>query len=135
MDGFIARKTKTTSRLGEKLDTIADMVMTGVLLVVIYPIVNIETKIFIWIILIGFIRIASMVVIFKKYKTFAMLHSYGNKITGIVIYIFPILIPLIQTTVLMHIICLVATISAIEELIINRASKELEVNIKSILTK
>ena len=52
IDGFIARKTGTTSRLGEKLDSIADMVMIVVLLLVLYPIINPTTEIIIWIILI-----------------------------------------------------------------------------------
>ena len=135
LDGFIARKTGTTSRLGEKLDSMADMIMTGVLLVVLYPIVNPATKIIIWIISIGIIRLASMVVAMKKYKTFAMLHTYGNKITGIVLFIFPILLPYINTTMLMYIICVVASISAIEELIIQLTSSELQANRQSIFTK
>lgn len=135
MDGFIARKTGTSSKLGEKLDTMADMIMAGVLLVMFYPIINPKIEIVIWIILIGIIRLASMIIVFKKYKTFAMLHSYGNKITGIVLYIFPIVIPYIHTTVLMYISCVVASISAIEELIIQLTSSELQVNIKSIFSK
>ena len=67
--GFIARKTGKTSRLGEKLDSIADMIMAGVLLLVLYPIITPATEIVIWTISIGIIRLASMVVAIKKYKT------------------------------------------------------------------
>jgi len=135
IDGFIARKTGTTSRLGAKLDSMADMIMVGVLLVVLYPIVSITTEILLWIISIAIIRIASMVVALKKYKTFAMLHTYGNKITGLVLFIFPILLPYIHTTVLMYIICAVASISAIEELIIQLTSSQLQLNKQSIFIK
>lgn len=134
MDGFIARKTGTTSRLGAKLDSMADMIMSGVLLVVLFPIVNPATEI-IWIISIGIIRLASMVVVLKKYKTFAVLHTYGNKITGIVLFIFPILLPYIHTTVLMYMICMVASVSAIEELIIQLTSSQLQLNRQSIFVK
>jgi len=135
IDGFIARKTGTTSRLGEKLDSIADMAMIGVLLVVLYPVVNPATEIVIWIILIGIIRLASMIVALKKYKTFASIHTYGNKITGIVLFIFPILLTYIHTTVLMYIICAIASISALEELIIQLTSIELQANRKCIFIK
>jgi len=135
IDGFIARKTGTTSRLGAKLDSMADMIMVGVLLVVLYPIVSITTEILLWIISIAIIRIASMVVALKKYKTFAMLHTYGNKITGLVLFIFPILLPYIHTTVLMYIICAVASISAIEELIIQLTSSQLQLNKQSIFQR
>ena len=135
VDGFIARKTDATSRLGEKIDSMADMIMVGVLLVVFYPIVNPTIQIFIWVILIAIIRLSAMIVAMKKYKTFAMIHTYGNKITGIVLYIFPILIPYIRANVLMYICCIVASISAIEELVIQLTSSELRVNIKSIFSK
>jgi CDP-diacylglycerol--glycerol-3-phosphate 3-phosphatidyltransferase len=135
MDGFIARKTGTTSRIGEKLDSMADMIMTGVLLLVLYPIVNPTTGIVIWIISIGIIRLVSMFVALKKYKVFAILHTYGNKITGIGLFIFPILIPYIHTTVLMYAICVMASISAIEELIIQLTSNELQVNRQSLFAK
>ena len=135
LDGLIARKTGTNSILGAKLDSMADMVMAGVLLLVIYPIVDPATVIIIWIISIGIIRLASMAVALKKYKTFAGIHTYGNKITGLVLFIFPILLPYIHTTVLMYIICVVASISAIEELIIQLTSSELQLNKKSIFEK
>ncbi|MPQ33380.1 CDP-alcohol phosphatidyltransferase family protein [Clostridium estertheticum] len=134
-DGFIARKTKTTSTLGAKVDSIADMVMAFVLLVILYPIVNPSTEIIIWIISIAIIRLASMVIALKKYKTFASLHTYGNKITGIVLFIFPILLPYVHTTVLLYILCTVASISAIEELIIQFTSSQLQLNKQSIFGK
>jgi len=135
VDGFIARKTGTTSSLGARLDSMGDMVMVGVLLLVLYPIINPPTQIIIWTISIGIIRLASMAVALKKYKTFAGLHTYGNKITGIVLFIFPILLLYINTNVLMYIICVVASISAIEELIIKLTSSQLQLNIKSIFEK
>ncbi|MBU3097786.1 MULTISPECIES: CDP-alcohol phosphatidyltransferase family protein [Clostridium] len=134
-DGFIARKTKTTSTLGAKIDSIADMIMIIVLLSILYPIVNPSTEIILWIISIAIIRLASMLVALKKYKTFASLHTYGNKITGIVLFIFPILLPYIHTTVLMYILCAVASISAIEELVIQLTSSQLQLNKQSIFEK
>lgn len=135
MDGFIARKTATTSILGAKLDSMADMIMICVLLVVLYPIVNPAIEIIIWTVFIAIIRLASMVVALKKYKTFASIHTYGNKITGIVLFIFPILLPYIHTTVFMYIVCAVASISAIEELIIQLTSTQLQLNKQSIFGK
>ncbi|MBU5483367.1 CDP-alcohol phosphatidyltransferase family protein [Clostridium sp. MSJ-11] len=135
IDGFIARKTGTTSTLGAKLDSIADMIMAGVLLLLIYPILNPTTKVVIWIVLIGMIRLSSMFVAMKKYKTFASIHTYGNKIAGIILFLFPILIPYVNTTILMYITCIVASISAIEELIIQLTSNKLELNKQSIFIK
>ncbi|MBB6217774.1 CDP-diacylglycerol--glycerol-3-phosphate 3-phosphatidyltransferase [Anaerosolibacter carboniphilus] len=135
VDGFIARKTGTTSRLGAKLDSMADMIMTGVLLFVLYPIVNPTTEIVIWIVSIGIIRLTSMVVALKKYKTFASLHTYGNKLTGVVLFVFPMLLPYIYTPVLIYIICVIASLSAVEELIIQLTSNVLQLNKQSIFKK
>ncbi|WP_242840193.1 CDP-alcohol phosphatidyltransferase family protein [Clostridium botulinum] len=75
----MARKTGTTSSLGAKIDSIADMIMACVLLFLIYTIVNLTSKIVIRIILISIIRLASMFIAMKKYKAFASVHTYGNK--------------------------------------------------------
>ncbi len=135
IDGFIARKAGITSRLGEKLDSLADMVMVGVLLVILYPIVNPANEIIIWIVLICIIRLISMFVALKKYKIFTSLHTYGNKITGMFLLIFPILLPYTHTNVLMYIICVLASISSIEELVIQLTSRELDVNKQSLFGK
>lgn len=135
VDGFIARKTGTTSILGAKLDSIADIIMIGILLFLLYPIINPKIEIIIWVILIAIIRLIAMIVALKKYKTFASIHTYGNKITGMILFLFPILIPYIHTTVLIYIICVMASISAIEELIIQLTSSELQLDKQSIFKK
>lgn len=134
-DGYIARKTGTTSKLGEKLDSIADFIMVVVLMIVIYPIINLTGYIIIWIIIIGIIRALSMMVVFVKYKTFGILHTYGNKITGLVLFALPISLSFVISNVFMYIICVVASISAIEELVIHLSSNELQINKKSIFSK
>lgn len=136
MDGYIARKTGETSRLGERLDSMADMVMTGVLFVVLYPLVKPEAEIIIWIISIGFIRLISMGIALKKYKAFAILHTYGNKFTGIVLFLFPMTLSYVSITVwMMYLICFLASVSAIEELIIQLTSSQLQINKQSIFIK
>lgn len=135
MDGFIARKIGVTSRLGAKLDTIADLIMTGVLFIVLYPIVSPTADIVLWIISIGMIRLASIVVVLMKYKAFAILHTYGNKISGIILFILPLLLLHVPVTALLYIICVVASLSAIEELIIHLTSCELEVDKRSLFVK
>jgi CDP-diacylglycerol--glycerol-3-phosphate 3-phosphatidyltransferase len=134
-DGFIARKTGTESRFGAKLDSLADMIMAFVLLAVIYSIVILTSEIIIWIILIIIIRLASMTAAMIKYKTFASIHTYGNKIAGTFLFTFPIWLPFIHTTTLIYTTCFLATISAIEEFIIMITSKELQLNKKSIFIK
>lgn len=135
LDGYIARKTHTTSKLGEKLDSFADLIMIVVLMIVLYPMVNLTVPIIVWIVIIGIIRAVSTMVVFVKHNTFGILHTYGNKITGLVLFTFPLLLPFAQSDVLIYIICVVASISAIEELLIHLSSKDLRINKNSIFTK
>lgn len=135
VDGFVARKAGVTSSFGERLDTVADMAMIGVLLFKLYPVINPGIEIIFWIIAIAIIRLVSMLTARIRFKTFASLHTYGNKITGIILFIFPIMLPYAPATVLMHIICVAASLSAIEEWIIQLTTSELQVNIKSIFVK
>jgi len=135
LDGYIARKTNTASKLGEKIDSVADLIMVVVLMIVLYPIIDLSAQIIAWIVILGIIRAVSMMVVFVKYKTFVILHTYGNKITGLVLFAFPLLLAFIQSDRLIYIICVVASISAIDELFIHLASDELRTNRKSIFTK
>lgn len=135
LDGYIARKTSTTSRIGEKLDSIADFIMVMMLIISLYPVINITVKIIIWIAIIAVIRCASIIIAFVKYKTLGMIHTYANKFTGFLIFIFPILFTFVKIYIFIYIICVVATVSAVEELLIQILSNEFQANRKSIYKK
>ncbi len=109
--------------------------MVGILLVLLYPVINPKVEIIVWIILIAIIRFTSMIIGFTKYKTFTSLHTYGNKVTGVVLFSIPIFLLFINVETLMTIACIIASLSAIEELIIQITSNELRLNIRGILDK
>lgn len=134
-DGYIARKTNTTSKLGEKLDSLADLILVVVLIMVLFPIINLTKQIIVWVVIIGMVRVVSIVVVFIKYKKFAILHTYGNKITGLLLFAFPLSFDFSKSDVFIYIICVAASFSAIEELLIHLRSKELRANRKSIFSK
>ncbi|TCT17219.1 CDP-diacylglycerol--glycerol-3-phosphate 3-phosphatidyltransferase [Natranaerovirga pectinivora] len=132
LDGYIARKTNTGSKFGEKLDSIADLIMVTVLIIRLYPIIDIPITISYWVIGIAVIRVMSMGIVLIKHKTFGIIHTTGNKITGFMLFLFPLII---QLDALIYLLCIVASISAIEELLINLVSREFNGNRKSILHK
>ncbi|MCI1881395.1 MAG: CDP-alcohol phosphatidyltransferase family protein [Sporolactobacillus sp.] len=135
LDGYVARKTGTTSKLGDNIDSVADFVMCLVLISVLYVVVNPTTSILIWLLFIIVIRILSTMIVFVKYRTFAMLHTYGNKITGLLLFVFVLALPFVQTNWLLSVVCLMANLSAIEELLINLFSAELQLNKKSLFLR
>jgi len=135
LDGYIARKTNTASQFGATLDSIADTVFTGILLVILIPIVKIPLWVLVWIAGIAGIRIGSLLVGFMKYHTFAFLHTYANKATGAILFCFPILYLAFGVQVTAYLICGFASCSSLEELALNITSRTLCRNIKSIFTK
>ena len=133
LDGYIARKMKIESNFGARLDSIADIIMFGVLLFFLIPKIIIFKLIIIWILAIALIRFISLIMNYGKYHSFAMIHTYGNKITGLLLFSTPILIHFIPLFVICVLVCVVGSLSSIEELIINIRSKQLDLNKKSII--
>lgn len=131
LDGYIARKTGTGSKAGARLDTVADIIMAGVLFVRLYPFLKLPTAIIGWVIIIGAVRAASIITVALKHKTFAMLHTYSNKFTGILLFLIPLFLDL-STNIWMYPVCAVASLSALEELLIQLGSAKLEPDRKSI---
>lgn len=132
LDGYIARKTATTSQCGERLDSIADLVMVIIVIIRLYPMIRLPEAFYYWIIAIIAIRAASMIGVLVKHRTFGILHTYGNKATGLLLFLSPLLLGCIQLEALTFLVCLVGTVSAAEELTIHLTSKDLELNRKSI---
>lgn len=135
LDGFIARKMSVASDFGARMDSVADLVFVIVMFVILLPIVKIPHYILLWIVLIAVIRIISMMIVLFKYHTFAVLHTYANKATGLVILCLPLLLSIVDLNILACIVCTLASISAMEEMIIHISSKKLDINISGILTK
>jgi len=135
IDGYVARKTNTTSKLGEILDSITDFVLIAVMLIIFIPLIALEQWTLYWIAAVAVIRFSSLAVGFVKYRAFASLHTYANKATGIILACFPIFYQLAGLNVTAVIICAVATLSAIEEVAINISQKELNRNRKSIICR
>lgn len=135
LDGFLARRLKAASRLGEKLDSVADFIMVCILIFVLYPVLKPAIDIIVWIIVIALVRLTAAFVAVKKYKAFVMLHTIGNKVTGIVLFISPYLFLWFSNNTIMYLVCCIASISAFEELVIQFTSKELHVNRKSLFFK
>ena len=132
LDGYIARRTKTQSIFGAKLDTAADIIMFAVIMYIFIPVITLSNTLIIWLLIILSIRIISIIIVYFKYKMFAILHTFSNKITGLLLFFIPIVIGSTLENFIIYFVCIIASVSAIEELVINILSKKMEVNIKNI---
>lgn len=82
IDGTIARKLGTSSKFGEKLDTVADFVFAAAALFKLLPVMEISMVIWIWTGLIAVIKLINIISGFVVQKRFVTVHSLANKITG-----------------------------------------------------
>ncbi|WP_405174512.1 CDP-alcohol phosphatidyltransferase family protein [Paenibacillus sp. FSL H8-0261] len=135
IDGPIARMTNTTSSLGAKLDSAADTILIAVSLFTLYPLLGLTLEIMIWIFMIAVIRLTSIGVALRKFKTYASIHTYGNKLTGLLLFITPLWLLHIDHTIWNVFVCIIATISAVEEFIIQFTSKQLQLDRKGLFIK
>ncbi|WP_182534325.1 CDP-alcohol phosphatidyltransferase family protein [Fontibacillus panacisegetis] len=133
IDGYLARKYNLQSQLGEKLDSIADTAFIVVMAVVLVPELSIPMGICIWIVMIAMIRVASLLVGYYKFYEYVSLHTYANKATGLLLFGAPFFIDKTNIYLLGGIICTIASLSAIEELVIQITSKEMSRNVKGII--
>lgn len=134
LDGFIARKYNAESVVGAKLDSIGDfffyIILSAYLIIeqreVIFPFLIPVLLIFIF-------RFGNIVIGFIKYKKLIMIHTFANKLTGLLLFILPIMI-ILGVEEFLFIAVIVALLSPIEELIILlRSPKEkIDLNKRSI---
>ena len=115
VDGTIARKTNAVSEFGARLDTSADFVFFATTLIKLLPVIHIQKWIWIWIIIIAIIKIFNVILGFIYTKKLISLHTVMNKITGLLLFLIPLALQFIEIKYSLIAICIVATISAIQE--------------------
>ena len=133
LDGYVARKYNLVTDFGAKLDSIADMTMFLSLIIVLLPVLNFTLEIYVLILIIVILKIASAIYCYIKFEKLSTIHSYLNQITGLLIILIPILLISAPSENLIAIICIIATIAAIEEFLIIRYSQYLDINCESII--
>ena len=115
LDGFVARKTYSSSRFGARLDTIADFVFVVVCLIKLLPILSIPAWLYVWIGIIAFIKAVNIVSGFAVQKRFMAVHSVMNKATGALLFLLTLTIPVLPLKYSAFVVCAAATFAAIQE--------------------
>ena len=115
IDGAVARKTGTVSEFGSRLDTAADIVFAAVCLIKLLPVLYVPVWIYIWIAIIAFIKVANIAAGFFSRKEFISVHSIMNKVTGGLLFVFPLTPAFIDMRYSAAVVCMAATAAAIQE--------------------
>lgn len=115
IDGTIARKTNTTTNFGSQLDTVADFVFIVVSIIKLFPVIHITKWLWIWIGVIAIIKICNVILSYVYKKQFIALHTIMNKVTGLLLFLFPLTLLFVEVKYSSILVCSVATFSAIQE--------------------
>ena len=124
IDGAVARKTGTTSEFGAKLDTVADFVFVAVCLWKLLPSLSVPLWLWIWIVLIVLIKMINMISGYVIQKSFVAIHTIMNKVTGILLFVLPLMLPLVELKYSAPLVCMAAAFAAIQEGHFIRTGKE-----------
>ena len=116
VDGTIARKTNSVSEFGAILDTTSDFIFFAVTLIKLLPVIHIPKWIWVWIVVIEIIKIFNVILGFAYTKKLISLHTVMNKITGLLLFLLPPTLQFIESRYSFAVVCIIATIAAIQEL-------------------
>lgn len=134
LDGFLARLTKTTSEFGAKLDSIADLLFYGVMLIKLMPILRERLTVGVWIAIgaVLIVRTVAYAAALIRYHRFASLHTYLNKLTGASVFLYPFALLLPIAVPAACIVCGIAIAASVEEFLIHLLSPEYASGVKTI---
>lgn len=116
LDGFLARKLHTESKLGERLDSIADLFFAVVYAVKILPLLCLPAWIWIWTAIIAVTKITSIMIASKKAHRLWIEHSFENKFTGLLLFLLPLSVCVADVKLGATLVCIVATGTVIKEI-------------------
>ena len=115
IDGTVARKTGTVSDFGSKLDTAADFVLVTVCMIKMIPVLDIPIWLVVWITVIALIKAINIISGYLLRKEFVAAHTVMNKVTGILLFLLPLTLEMIDLKYSGAFDSAAATFAAIQE--------------------
>ena len=119
LDGFIARKTKTTSEFGSKLDGASDLLFYSFMMYKIWPYLECYLPSYIWFMIwaLVILRVINYIYIARTKKEFQSTHGVLNKATGLAMFFLPYVVRTRHFVKYSAITCLVALAAYIAEIL------------------
>lgn len=115
LDGFIARKTHSVSRLGSQLDTAADLVFVVAASIKLLLIISLPRWLWIWVGGIAAIKIGNILWGYVSKRHFVALHTRLNKVAGLLLFLLPLTLSYTGWQYITIAVCAIATLAALQE--------------------
>lgn len=117
IDGTIAKKLNAESELGSRIDSVADLVFVICSAIMILPSVHLPVWIWLWVVAIGSVKLAGIIIGSYRQRKLAIPHSISNKLTGILLFCLPFAFIPFEALIPAVIVCAMATASLVEDFI------------------
>lgn len=115
LDGFTARKLHTESEKGAMFDSTADLFFALAYAVKILPTLNLPLWIWIWTAIIATAKVACILLLSKRIHRLSIEHSFGNKLTGLLLFLLPLSVCVADVKCTAALICIFAAGTVIKE--------------------
>lgn len=137
LDGWVARKTGTASAFGARLDSWADLLFYAVMIGKLFPVLYRLLPGAIWWAVMGIVcvRLCAYAVAAVRYRTFASLHTWLNKLTGATVFLIPYLLSTPLAVGYCWGLCAVAGLASLEELVIHLSQPDYDPDRKFLFRK
>lgn len=115
IDGAVARRTRTASDFGARLDTAADLALVAVCLIRLLPVLGLPPWAWAWAGAIAVVRVVNIVSGFVLHGRLVAFHTAANRAAGALLFLLPLTLGLIDLKYSAAIACAVATFAAVQE--------------------
>ena len=115
IDGTVARKTHAVSKFGGQLDTAADLLFLAAASVKLLPLLRLPLWLWVWIAGVAVVKLSRMLRNFLLRKPFLPPHTRLNKLTGLLLFLLPLTLPLLPPANTAPVVCAAATAAAVQE--------------------
>lgn len=133
LDGWLARRLRAESEFGAKLDSATDVCFLCVSLVRLWPVLRPGVPVLLFAIGVALVRLCAAAAAWVRFGQPGFLHTWGNKLTGLLLFFWPPFQLLTGSGLLLYPLCLAAGVSAVEELLIECTARDWLPDRRSIL--
>ena len=123
LDGFLARRLHTESETGAALDSAADLLFALVYAVRILPLLAIPLWIWLWTAVIGTVKLAVILRNSIRARCLSVAHSSANRLTGLLLFLLPLTVRVIDAAYGAGLVCAAATFAAVEDICAETATE------------
>lgn len=115
LDGPIARRTRTASDFGARLDTLADTAFAVACMIRLLPVLDIPAWLWLWIGAIALIKGINLLSGLILQRKLVAKHTLLNKVTGLALFLLPLTLPFADLRYTGSLVCALTTLAAVQE--------------------